>query len=232
MNVIAIQGIEIGRDHDGRYCLNDLHRASGGEDKDRPGIWLQNQQTKDLVAEVEKDGIPSILSKQGLGTFVCKELVYAYAMWISPAFHLNVIRTFDAAVAAPQFQIPTTLAGALRLAAEQAEQLEQQAAALAVAAPKVAFVDRYASASNGSKGFREVCKLLGAKENEFRAFLIERGIMYRLGGKLVPYAPHLDAGRFEIKAGEVHEHAYSQTKFTAKGITWVAGEWGKRLVAA
>ncbi|RDU95177.1 KilA-N domain-containing protein [Trinickia dinghuensis] len=88
----------IRRDENGRYSVNDLHRAGGGMDKHRPTYWLANQKTKDLCKEIEIDGIPSIQSKQGLGTFVARELVYAYAMWISTAFHLKTIRSFDAVV--------------------------------------------------------------------------------------------------------------------------------------
>lgn len=50
-------------------------------------------------------------------------------------------------------RVPTTLAGALRLAAEQAEQIESQAAQLAASAPAVAFVGQYVDAS-GLMGFR------------------------------------------------------------------------------
>lgn len=129
--------------------------------------------------------------------------------------------------AEPQFVIPTTLSGALRLAAEQAEIIEVQAAQLADAAPAVAFVDRYVESDTGSLGFREVCKLLKVKEPEFRAFLHDKTIMYKLGGNWAPYAAHIDAGRFEVKTGTANEHAFTQAKFTAKGVKWIAGEWAK-----
>lgn len=93
MNAISICNTSI-RQFNSLYSLNDLHQASGGQDKHSPRRWLQNQQTIDLANECEKDGKPSILKKQGFGTFVCKELVIHYAMWISPSFSLQVIRCF------------------------------------------------------------------------------------------------------------------------------------------
>lgn len=98
---LTISNISIRQDSEGRYCLNDLHKAAGNEPKHKPSEWLRNQQTKDLIQEIEKAGIPAIQSKQQLGTFAVKELVYSYAMWISPAFTLKVIRAYDALVTNP-----------------------------------------------------------------------------------------------------------------------------------
>lgn len=91
----------IRQDEDGRYCLNDLHRASGGLKRHQPSDFLRLKATKELVAEIgTAPGIPgasvSTVNGDGGGTYVARELVYAYAMWISGAFALKVIRTYDA----------------------------------------------------------------------------------------------------------------------------------------
>lgn len=97
---------------------------------------------------------------------------------------------------------------------------------LAIAAPKAAFVDQYVEAS-GSMSFRQVAKLLNANERQFRQLLLDKGAMYYLGGVLTPYSQHQDAGRFEVKTGtsDTNGHAFSQSRFTAKGVQWVAGLW-------
>lgn len=76
------------------YSLNDLHRASGGLQNHKPIDFLKNKQTQELINEIDqsKNSYFAVNTKRGgrnAGTWVCKELVYSYAMWISPNFHLD-----------------------------------------------------------------------------------------------------------------------------------------------
>ncbi len=85
------------REIDGLYSLNDLHRASGGEPNHKPAFFLRNKQVADLQLEIDKAGITALRTTHGgsnSGTYACRELVIAYAAWISAAFHLKVIRVF------------------------------------------------------------------------------------------------------------------------------------------
>ncbi len=151
---------------------------------------------------------------------------------LSPEFTARVVDRWQELETQLAPAIPQTMAQALRLAAEQAEQLEQNQAALALAAPKAEFVDRYVQA-DGLKGFREVAKLLKVNEAEFSQFLQDHKVMYRLAGRMTPYQGHIDAGRFVVRAGvSAHNsHAFTAVKFTPKGIQWTAGELAKHQLA-
>ncbi|HDL7736073.1 TPA: phage antirepressor KilAC domain-containing protein [Yersinia enterocolitica] len=142
---------------------------------------------------------------------------------LSPEFTAAVVDRWQEL---EQNLIPQTLPEALRLAANLAEEKQQLENQLSIAAPKVEFVDRYVKAT-GSMVFRQVCKLLSAKEPEFRLFLMDNRIMYRLSGGLIPHQQHIDAGRFEVKTGtnQINSHAFTQARFTPKGVRWVGGLW-------
>ena len=98
---IQISNVAIRQTSNNLYNLNDLHKAAGDKPEHQPNRWLRNQQTQELIAEIEAQGGKAaevINGGKNRGTFVCKELVYAYATWISAKFFLLVIRTFDAVV--------------------------------------------------------------------------------------------------------------------------------------
>lgn len=119
---LNVGGITIHQDENGRFSLNDLHQAAGGETRHKPARFVRSTVFKDLAealktelpasaqddcSKIEQEpdmvlGLPAAEPVQVIhggpnrGTYVARELVYAYAMWISPAFNLKVIRTFDA----------------------------------------------------------------------------------------------------------------------------------------
>ncbi|HHX0787055.1 TPA: P22AR C-terminal domain-containing protein [Haemophilus influenzae] len=81
------------------YSLNDLHIASGAEAKHQPSLFIRLDATQELISEIQKETdkeniLQSFRSGVNRGTYACEELVIAYAMWISPKFHLIVLRAF------------------------------------------------------------------------------------------------------------------------------------------
>lgn len=126
--------------------------------------------------------------------------------------------------ALPNFNDPVAAARAWADAVELRIEAEKR---LSEVAPKVEFVERYMSAPE-TFGFRQVAKKLHMKENELRDFLLDNRVMYYLSGRLTAYANHVDAGRFEQVSGVAgNDHAYTQSKFTTKGVEWLAGEIAK-----
>ena len=106
------------------------------------------------------------------------------------------------------------------MAAKQLELISENkriSESLSIAAPKDEFVDSFA------KSFRKVAKILGINERKFRQFLADNKIMYKQNGDWLPYAEHINAGRFVNKTGESQGHAFISTYFTPKGEVWIAG---------
>lgn len=119
------------RQLNGLFSLNDLHKASGGNPNQRPGEFIRNQQTQELAAELSNAGISAFESRKGNngGTYACRELVIAYAAWISAAFHLKVIRVFLAATT-PQAEPTQTRLDYNRISPAQAQDLKEIVAAI------------------------------------------------------------------------------------------------------
>ncbi|WP_462188744.1 KilA-N domain-containing protein [Acinetobacter baumannii] len=213
---IKIDETIIRQDENGRYCINDLHKASGGEERNKPKFFLENKKTQELVQELTEGGNPTSpveVIRGGLnqGTYVVKELVYSYAMWISAKFNLKVIRTFDQVVnASKQPQIPQTLSEALQLAADQARQLE-------LAAPKVQYFDRVADTKNLLNA-SQVGKKVGMSAVKLNQYLADMGVYdRRIAGRTFAQW-FIDKGYGEVKQTE---QGYPQSKFTNKGEQWV-----------
>ncbi|CAG2089157.1 phage antirepressor KilAC domain-containing protein [Xanthomonas arboricola pv. juglandis] len=228
MSQLTIANTEIRRDAEGRYCLNDLHRAAGGQKRHQPANWLRMDQSQALAHEIDRSSdVRSVLSTAGgtvQGTFVAKELVYAYAMWISPAFHLQVIRAYDQMVTAPSsdplvlLSDPAALRGLLASYAGRVEELE----------PKAAALDRIATAE-GTLTLREAAKALQVPERKFLEMLQLKLWIYRhpFSATFFAYAGPLRNGLLWHKVfvgtkPDGSELVRTQVRVTAKGLTNLA----------
>ena len=151
-----------------------------------------------------------------------------YRRWVTGEVLPEIHRTGSYA-AAPVFQIPTTLADALQLAADQARQIDAQTAEIAVLAPAARFATTLAGAM-GDYSVREAAGVLNRDPNistgERRLFAVLRGLRW-LDRTNQPYQGQVDTGRLVRKLGTYEDAktgemvAYTQVRITPKGLKFL-----------
>lgn len=162
-----------------------------------------------------------------------KRDTYVVVAQLCPEFTARLVdrwQELEAQQANNAFSIPQTLSQALRLAAEQAEKIEQQEQLIALQAPKAAFVDHYVDVGT-SKSLRETAKILKMPEKAMIERLIEDRLLFRQSGKLLPFASEKAKPLFTVKTGTAeHGHNYTQTRVTAEGMRFIAEQYATELM--
>lgn len=129
--------------------------------------------------------------------------------------------------AQPQFAIPTSLSGALMLAAQQAEQIEKQNALIAIQAPAVKAIERLGS-SHGSLCLTDAAKTLEMNPRAFTSWLEMNGWIFKrvAGDNWTAYQNKIDSGYLEMTSvvtGELgKEKLRKQCKVTPSGLIKLA----------
>ena len=128
--------------------------------------------------------------------------------------------------------LPRTFAEALRLAAEQAEQLERQQQALAIAEPKAAALDRLAGA-DGTMCVTNAAKSLKVPPRKLFAWLSAERWIYKRAGSAAwtAYQDRIQSGRLQHKTTTVErsdgsDKVVDQVLVTAKGLAKLAKAFG------
>lgn len=238
MSNLIIANIGIRQDSEGRFSLNDLHKAAINDGANartkEPSKFLASQQVQDLIEELtdtQNMGIAPINTVRGgleQGTYVCRELVYAYAMWIKASFHLKVIRTFDAITTGKPtdpmkaLNDPETMRGLLLSYSEKVISLQNENQELK---PKAEALDRIATA-DGSICITNAAKDLQVRPKDLFQLLQSKKWIFRRQGSSTFTADQdkIQQGLLEhkitvISRSDGSEKQTEQVRITAKGIT-------------
>lgn len=240
--LIVIDNTKIKQDSQGRYCLNDLHRASGGNPIHAPSQFLRLKGTKDFVSVLDNhnanlhSALEIINGGTNQGCYAVEKLVYKYAAWINTEFEVKVYDTFDKVVKGKlrpnqTSLIPQSFSEALMLAAQLQAEKEQNA-------PKVEAFDRLATATEGAMNLTNAAKHLQMQPRAFNQFLFAHGWIYKrtVGSAWIVYQDKLQHGYLEHKAHSVTqpdgtEKIYPQVLVTAKGLAKLSTMLNKEVAA-
>lgn len=202
-------------------------------------VESRHDSVKRTIERLQDKGLiqltPMVEVKNHLGQVVTeyqliKRDTYVVVAQLSPEFTARLVDRWQELENQQMPQIPQTLSEALRLAADQAEQIEKQNLLLEQQRPKVEFVQRYVEVGT-TKSLRETAKILKMPERTMIDCLVGDGLLFRQSGNLLPYQKYHAKGLFDVKTGTTeHGHNYTQTRVTSKGIEYIASRYASELM--
>ena len=202
-------------------------------------VESRHDSVKRTIERLQDKGLiqltPMVEVKNHLGQVVTEyQLIkrdsYVVVAQLSPEFTARLVDRWQELENQQMPQIPQTLSEALRLAADQAEQIERQNLLLEQQRPKVEFVQRYVEAGT-TKSLRETAKILKMPERTMIDCLVGDGLLFRQSGNLLPYQKYHAKGLFDVKTGTTeYGHNYTQTRVTSKVIEYIASRYASELM--
>lgn len=202
-------------------------------------VESRHDSVKRTIERLQDKGLiqltPMVEVKNHLGQVVTeyqliKRDTYVVVAQLSPEFTARLVDRWQELESQQMPQIPQTLSEALRLAADQAEQIEKQNLLIEQQRPKVEFVQRYVEAGT-TKSLRETAKILKMPERTMIDCLVGDGLLFRQSGNLLPYQKYHVKGLFDVKTGKTeYGHNYTQTRVTSKGIEYIASRYASELM--
>lgn len=202
-------------------------------------VESRHDSVKRTIKRLQDKGLiqltPMVEVKNHLGQVVTeyqliKRDTYVVVAQLSPEFTARLVDRWQELESQQMPQIPQTLSEALRLAADQAEQIEKQNLLIEQQRPKVEFVQRYVEAGT-TKSLRETAKILKVPERAMIDCLVGDGLLFRQSGNLLPYQKYHAKGLFDVKTGTTeYGHNYTQTRVTSKGIEYIASRYASELM--
>ena len=163
----------------------------------------------------------SIIDESGLYKLVLaskKSNAIKFKEWVTGKVLPSIRKTGSYSIKQTEFKIPQSYAEALRLAADQADLIEEQNKKIQEDKPKVEYYNIVKETKQGIH-IGNFAKTINWKPNKLFEWLRQNDYFYYRNGENIPYQKYIDAGYFEVRqnADKNSKKIYSTPLITGKG---------------
>lgn len=239
-------------DKNGMLYINATEMAKPFGESKKPTFWLRCQSTNEFLQELTElrkcnSADLQVVVRGGVnqGTWFHKDVAIEFARWLSPKFAIWCNDKIEELMtkghtSVQKFNVPTTFSAALKLAAEQAEQLEEKERQLKQAAQTIHSQEKCIASLEKDKTYLDqilhnhalvssssVAQDYGLSAKGFNELLRKWGVQYKCGDQWILKSRYKDAGYVSSETITINStksrsvKVVVHTKWTQKGRRFI-----------